>query len=129
MRQRTPNKNHQTAEQSGNYSLFRFHAQDYIAKVLNLKEPTRGEMAELADAADSKSAVVHSTCRFDPDFRHHLLPPFTFMPKKWNFYVKVLIVEEEEGDVNPDRVTREITRQLQKIYGVRNAEVTNVTTD
>jgi acetolactate synthase regulatory subunit len=51
------------------------------------------------------------------------------MPKKWNFYVKVLIVEEEEGDVNPDRVTREITRQLQKIYGVRNAEVTNVTTD
>jgi acetolactate synthase regulatory subunit len=51
------------------------------------------------------------------------------MPKKWNFYVKVLVLEEEEGDVNPDRVTREITRQLQKIYGVRSAEVTNVTTE
>jgi len=51
------------------------------------------------------------------------------MRKKWNFYVKVLVLEEEEGDVNPDRVTREITRQLQKIYGVRSAEVTNVTTE
>lgn len=51
------------------------------------------------------------------------------MPKKWNFYVKVLVLEEEEGDVNPDRVTREITRQLQKIYGVRSAEVTNVTSE
>lgn len=43
--------------------------------------------------------------------------------------MKVLVLEEEEGDVNPDRVTREITRQLQKIYGVRSAEVTNVTTE
>lgn len=51
------------------------------------------------------------------------------MPKKWNFYVKVLVIEEEEGEVNPDRITREITRQLQKLYGVRSAEVTNVTTD
>lgn len=51
------------------------------------------------------------------------------MPKKWNFYVKVLVVEEEEGDVNPDRVAREIARQLQKLYGVRAAEVTNVTSD
>lgn len=51
------------------------------------------------------------------------------MQKKWNFYVKVLVLEEEEGDFNPDRVTREITRQLQKIYGVHSAEVTNVTTE
>jgi len=51
------------------------------------------------------------------------------MRKKWNFYVKVLVLEEEEGDVNPDRLTREITRQLQKIYGVRSAEVTNVTSE
>ena len=87
-------------------------------------------MAELADAADSKSAVLHCACRFDPDFRHH---PFLFlslfMPKKWNFYVKVLVLEEEEGEVNPDRITREITRQIQKIYGVRAAEVTNVTSE
>lgn len=85
-------------------------------------------MAELADAADSKSAALHCACRFDPDFRHHH-PSFFLMPKKWNFYVKVLVLEEEEGDVNPDRVTREITRQLQKIYGVRSAEVTNVTSE
>lgn len=85
-------------------------------------------MAELADAADSKSAVLHCTCRFDPDFRHHLLSSFP-MPKKYNFYVKVLVVEEEEGDVNPDRVAREITRQLEKMYGVKTAEVTNVTAD
>ncbi len=51
------------------------------------------------------------------------------MPKKWNFYVKVLVLEEEEGEVNPDRLTREITRQIQKIYGVRAAEVTNVTSE
>ena len=107
-------------------------------------------MAELADAADSKSAVLHCACRFDPDFRHHLYFPTNFllsltpkwspgttvdvltlnrMRKKWNFYVKVLVIEEEEGDVNTERVTREITRQLQKIYGVRSAEVTSVTTE
>ncbi len=51
------------------------------------------------------------------------------MPKKWNFYVKVLVVEEEEGDVRPERLSVEITRQIQKIYGVRNAEVTNVTSE
>jgi hypothetical protein len=51
------------------------------------------------------------------------------MRKKWNFYVKVLVLEEEPGDVNPDRVTREITRQLQKLYGVRAVEVTNVTSE
>jgi len=86
-------------------------------------------MAELADAADSKSAALQCACRFDPDFRHHLILPLSNMPKKWNFYVKVLVVEEEEGDVNPDRVAREIARQLQKLYGVRAAEVTNVTSD
>lgn len=51
------------------------------------------------------------------------------MPKKYNFYVKVLVVEEEEGEVNPDRVAREIARQIEKLYGVRHAEVTNVTSD
>jgi hypothetical protein len=51
------------------------------------------------------------------------------MPKKYNFYVKVLVVEEEEGEVNPDRFSREITRQLEKMYGVKVAEVTNVTAD
>jgi hypothetical protein len=51
------------------------------------------------------------------------------MPKKYNFYVKVLVVEQEEGDINPDRYSREITRQLEKMYGVRSAEVTNVTSD
>ncbi len=49
------------------------------------------------------------------------------MQKKWNFYVKVLVIEEEEGDVQKDRLSREIARQLQKIYGVRSAEVTSVT--
>ncbi len=49
------------------------------------------------------------------------------MQKKWNFYVKVLVIEEEEGDVQKDRLCREIARQLQKIYGVRSAEVTSVT--
>jgi hypothetical protein len=34
-------------------------------------------MAELADAPDSKSGVVHSTCRFDPDFGHH----FQILPR------------------------------------------------
>ena len=28
----------------------------------------------MADAPDSKSGVVHSTCGFDPHFRHHLNP-------------------------------------------------------
>ncbi len=51
------------------------------------------------------------------------------MPKKYNFYVKVLVVEQEEGEVNPDRYSREITRQLEKMYGVKVAEVTNVTAD
>jgi acetolactate synthase regulatory subunit len=51
------------------------------------------------------------------------------MPKKWNFYVKVLVLEEEEGDVDPDRISREITRQIEKLYSVRSAEVTNVTSD
>jgi hypothetical protein len=31
----------------------------------------RGAVAELADAADSKSAGVHSPSRFDPEQRHH----------------------------------------------------------
>ena len=34
-------------------------------------------MAELADAPDSKSGVVHSTCGFDPHFRHQLIQWFT----------------------------------------------------
>lgn len=53
--------------------------------------------------------------------------PCRGMQKKWNFYVKVLVIEEEEGDVQKDRLSREIARQLQKIYGVRSAEVTSVT--
>jgi acetolactate synthase regulatory subunit len=51
------------------------------------------------------------------------------MIKKWNFYVKVLVIEDEDVEVKPERLTREITRQLEKIYGVRNAEVTNVTSE
>lgn len=51
------------------------------------------------------------------------------MRKKWNFYVKVLVIEEEEGDVRPERLSREIARQIERIYGVRSAEVTNVTTE
>jgi hypothetical protein len=51
------------------------------------------------------------------------------MPKKWNFYVKVLVVEDEEGDVRPEQLSRDITRQIQKIYGVRNAEVTSITSE
>ena len=59
-------------------------------------------------------------------FAPHALP-CRGMQKKWNFYVKVLVIEEEEGDVQKDRLSREIARQLQKIYGVRSAEVTSVT--
>ncbi|WP_155121319.1 hypothetical protein [Bryobacter aggregatus] len=51
------------------------------------------------------------------------------MRKKWNFYVKVLVIEEEEGDVSAERLSREITRSIEKIYGVRAAEVTSVTTE
>ncbi len=51
------------------------------------------------------------------------------MRKKWNFYVKVLVIEEEEGEINQERLSREIARQIQKIYGVRSAEVTSVTTE
>lgn len=51
------------------------------------------------------------------------------MPKKWNFYVKVLVIEDEEGDVRPEQLARDITRQVEKIYGVRNAEVTNITSE
>lgn len=51
------------------------------------------------------------------------------MLKKWNFYVKVLVIEDEDIEVKPERLSREITRQLEKIYGVRHAEVTSVTTE
>jgi hypothetical protein len=51
------------------------------------------------------------------------------MRKKWNFYIKVLVIEEEEGEVDPDKLSREIARQVEKIYGVRTAEVTNVTSE
>ncbi len=51
------------------------------------------------------------------------------MSKKWNFYVKVLVVEDEDTDVAPERLSREITRQLEKIYGVRSAEVTSITSE
>jgi hypothetical protein len=51
------------------------------------------------------------------------------MAKKWNFYVKVLVIEEEEGDVRPEQVSRDIQRQVQKIYGVRSAEVTSITSE
>ncbi len=51
------------------------------------------------------------------------------MRKKWNFYVKVLVIEEEEGEVNQDRLSREIARQIEKVYGVRSAEVTSITSE
>lgn len=59
------------------------------------------------------------------------LPPAVLLPmlKKWNFYVKVLVIEDEDIEVKPERLSREITRQLEKIYGVRHAEVTSVTTE
>ena len=37
-----------------------------------LQSLTSGAVAELADAADSKSAGDHSPSRFDPEQRHHL---------------------------------------------------------
>lgn len=51
------------------------------------------------------------------------------MAKKWSFYLKVLVLEDEDGDVRPDKLGREITRQIEKIYGVRSAEVTSVTSE
>ena len=32
---------------------------------------SRGEVAELADAPDSKSGALHCACGFDPHLRHH----------------------------------------------------------
>jgi hypothetical protein len=51
------------------------------------------------------------------------------MAKKWNFYIKVLVVEDEDDEVQPERLSREMTRQLEKIYGVRSAEVASITSE
>ncbi|MDX2268475.1 MAG: hypothetical protein NW208_10250 [Bryobacter sp.] len=51
------------------------------------------------------------------------------MAKKWNFYLKVLVLEDEEDEVKPERMARELTRQLEKVYGVRSAEVTSITSE
>jgi len=42
-----------------------------------------------------------------------------------NFFFKVEV--EHERDEKPDRLGEEIRRQLQKLYGVRRAELTNFT--
>jgi hypothetical protein len=42
-----------------------------------------------------------------------------------NFFFKVEV--EHEGDDRPERLGEEIRRQLQKLYGVRSAELTNFT--
>ena len=39
------------------------------AKLASL--PVSGRVAELADAPDSKSGEVHSSCGFDPHLGHH----------------------------------------------------------
>jgi hypothetical protein len=51
------------------------------------------------------------------------------MRKKWNFYVKVLVIETDELEVQPEKLSREITRKIEQIYGVRHAEITNVVTE
>jgi hypothetical protein len=51
------------------------------------------------------------------------------MAKKWNFYVKVLVVEDEDDELRTEQLSRDITRQIEKIYGVRSAEVTNITSE
>ena len=42
-----------------------------------------------------------------------------------NFFFKVEV--EHERDERPERLGDEICRQLQKLYGVRSAELTNFT--
>ena len=42
-----------------------------------------------------------------------------------NLYLKV-VVEHEEGE-KPDRLGQEISRQIEKLYGVRTVELTGVT--
>jgi len=43
--------------------------------------------------------------------------------KRLDFYIKVEV--ELDEDENPDRVASEICRQLEKIYVVRSAEISN----
>jgi hypothetical protein len=42
-----------------------------------------------------------------------------------NLFFKVVI--EHDEDDQPDRLGREIARQIQKVYGVRTAELTSFT--
>ena len=42
-----------------------------------------------------------------------------------NLFLKVEV--EHDGDDSPDRLGREICRQIMKLYGVREAELTNFT--
>ncbi|MBC8167735.1 MAG: hypothetical protein H7Y20_17930 [Bryobacteraceae bacterium] len=43
-----------------------------------------------------------------------------------DLYIKVVIDHEEED--RPEKVAAEICRQIEKVYGVRLAEMTNYTT-
>ena len=58
-------------------------------------------MAELADAADSKSAGIHFSSRFDPEQRHHLLfgaDPATCYERweVWHHWQSVLLIRRSE---------------------------------
>ena len=43
-----------------------------------------------------------------------------------DLYIKVTV--DHDNDETPDRLGREICRQVEKVYGVRNAEVQNFVT-
>ncbi len=44
----------------------------------------RAEVAELADAPDSKSGEAHPSCGFDSHLRHQNMPA-----KRWNFSIRI----------------------------------------
>lgn len=47
------------------------------------------------------------------------------MPRS-DLYIKVVVDHDREE--KPDRLAAEICRQIEKVYGVRNAELTNYVT-
>src|SRR4030042_4311617 len=50
------------------------------------------EVAELADALDSKSSEPRGSCRFDPDLRHQQIPvTFRYNPNKKKFFYLIII--------------------------------------
>ncbi len=44
--------------------------------------------------------------------------------KRVDLYIKVTVELDEEE--KPERIAREICRQLEKMYGVRSAELSNI---